>query len=374
MDNGVNETNNQTIPGVKVAMPDAKPVDASTADAGAALSNAVRINEQPAATAAAQPVLQTAAPSVTPVSEPVLQPIGTPVATAAPVVASSAPVASVQPVVQATPAVVSAPTETVQPVVENVPVEDTKNKKEKKPKNKLAILLFLVVLLLVGAVCGLWFYHQQQMSLMRFKCTPVSTSGETKELDLDSTIVKDLYGKISTNIREDVGSVELNDQLKLYLAFRQIANSDLYDSNCNKFSGTSMEPFTCEKTATFVPKAFKEDVITVEVKKLFGEDTNIEHQNVQLGNTCIGGYQYIKERGEYVQGQCGSTGATLYRVEKELVSATSTESTIVLTEKVKYYGTEALDLPTRLVSGTYKHTFRLDMNYNYIYVSKELAS
>ena len=374
MDNGVNETNNQTIPGVKVAMPDAKPVDASTADAGAALSNAVRINEQPAATAAAQPVLQTAAPSVAPVSEPILQPIGTPVATAAPVVASSAPAASVQPVVQATPAVVSAPTETVQPVVENVSVEDTKNKKEKKPKNKLAILLFLVVLLLVGAVCGLWFYHQQQMSLMRFKCTPVSTSGETKELDLDSTIVKDLYGKISTNIREDVGSVELNDQLKLYLAFRQIANSDLYDSNCNKFSGTSMEPFTCEKTATFVPKAFKEDVLTVEVKKLFGEDTNIEHQNVQLGNTCIGGYQYIKERGEYVQGQCGSTGATLYRVEKELVSATSTESTIVLTEKVKYYGAESLKLPDRLVSGTYKYTFRLDMNYNYIYISKELAS
>ena len=184
----------------------------------------------------------------------------------------------------------------------------------------------------------------------------------------------DLYGKISTNIREDVGSVELNDQLKLYLAFRQIANSDLYDSNCNKFSGTSMEPFTCEKTATFVPKAFKEDILMIEVKKLFGEDTNIEHQNVQLGNTCIGGYQYIKERGEYVQGQCQSTGATLYRVEKELISATSTESTIVLTEKVKYYGTESLNLPSRLVSGTYKHIFKLDMNYNYIYISKELAS
>jgi hypothetical protein len=375
--NGVNETNNQTIPGVKVAMPDAKPVDASTADAGAALSNAVRINEQPVATAAVQPVLQTAAPSVTPVSEPVLQQIATPAATAtATVVVSSVPVAAVQPIVTATPAVVVAPTEVSAPVSEAVASggEAGNKKKEKKPKNKLAGLLFLIIILLIGACAGLWFFHQQQMNIMRAKCTPVSTSGETKELDLDSTIVKDLYGKISTTIREDVGSVELNDELKLYLAFRQIANSDLYDSNCNKFSSTSMEPFTCEKTATFVPKAFKEDILMVEVKKLFGEDVNIEHQNVQLGNTCIGGYQYIKERGEYVQGQCGSTGATLYRVEKELISATSTESTIVLTEKVKYYGTEALDLPNRLVSGTYKHTFRLDMNYNYIYVGKELAS
>lgn len=373
MNNGVNETNNQTIPGVKVAMPDAKPVDASTADAGAALSNAVRINEQqPVATS--QPVLQTVSPSAAPVSEPVLQPIGTPVVTlqATPAVVSSAPVASIQPVLQTPPAPID--TTTIVSEAAAQVVEEGKKKKEKKPKNKLASILFLVIILSVGAIGGLWYYHQQQMNLMRVKCTPVSTNGETKELDLDSTIVKDLYSKVSTNIREDVGSVELNDELKLYLAFRQIANSDLYDSNCNKFSATSMEPFTCEKTATFVPKAFKEDVLTVEVKKLFGEDTNIAHQNVQLGNTCIGGYQYIKERGEYVQGQCGSTGATLYRVEKELVSATSTESTIVLTEKVKYYGTEALDLPTRLVSGTYKHTFRLDMNYNYIYVSKELAS
>ncbi len=380
MNNGVNETNNnQTIPGVKVAMPDAAPVDASTADAGAALSNAVRINEQPAVAAAPveQPVLQPITPSVQPVSEPVLQPVATPSQTAAPVVPAQ-PVQPAQVVtpVAATPAVVSAPTapsEVVQPTVETVN-EVGKKVKQKKPKNKLAsFLLFIVVLL--GAACGgLWYYHQQQMNLMRVKCTPVSTSGEAKELDLNSTIVKDLYGKVSTTIREDLACTELNDEMKLYLAFRQIANSDLYESNCNKFSSISMEPFKCEVTATFTPKAFKEDIIQVELKKLFGDDTNITHQNVQLGNTCIGGYQYIQERGEYVQGQCGSTNATLYRVEKELIGATSTESTIVLTEKVKYYGAESLKLPDRLVSGTYKYTFRLDMNYNYIYVSKELAS
>ena len=388
MNNGVNDTtNNQTIPGVKVAMPDAAPVDASTADAGAALSNAVRINEQPVAASAPtaeQPVLQPVTPSVVPVSEPDLQPIATPAPTQAAVI----PAQSVQPAqvvapVASAPAVVAVPTtpavaeqaasEVVQPTVDVVNETD-KKVKQKKPKNKLAsFLLFIVVLL--GAACGgLWFYHQQQMNLMRVKCTPVSTSGEAKELDLNSTIVKDLYGKVSTTIREDLAETELNDQMRLYLAFRQIANSDLYESNCNKFSSISMEPFKCEVTATFTPKAFKEDIIQVELKKLFGDDTNIAHQNVQLGNTCIGGYQYIPERGEYVQGKCGSTNATLYRVEKELIGATSTESTIVLTEKVKYYGAESLKLPDRLVSGTYKYTFRLDMNYNYIYISKELAS
>ena len=381
MNNGVNDTNNnQTIPGVKVAMPDAAPVDASTADAGAALSNAVRINEQPVAASAPiaeQPVLQPVTPSVVPVSEPVLQPIATPTSTQAAVIPAQ-PVQPAQVVapVAATPVVASAPTapsEVVQPTVEVVN-ETGKKVKQNKPKNKLAsFLLFIVVLL--GAACGgLWYYHQQQMNLMRVKCTPVSTSGEAKELDLNSTIVKDLYGKVSTTIREDLAETELNDQMRLYLAFRQIANSDLYESNCNKFSSISMEPFKCEVTATFTPKAFKEDIIQVELKKLFGDDTNIAHQNVQLGNTCIGGYQYISERGEYVQGQCGSTNATLYRVEKELIGATSTESTIVLTEKVKYYGAESLKLPDRLVSGTYKYTFRLDMNYNYIYISKELAS
>ena len=360
MNNGANETNNQTIPGVKVAMPDAKPVDASTNDAGAAVSNAKPANSQPVITAANKPQAVAAATTMAP--------------TATPTVKVVAPSASAQtqpnPTVAATSSVTPSVASTSAPVV----AENGKNKKEKKPKNKLARFFFFIILLLIGAIGGLWYYHQQQIAIMNYKCTPVSTSGETKELDLDSTIVKDLYGKVATTIREDLGSVELNDQLKLYLAYRQIATSDLYESNCNKFSATSMEPFKCEVTASFVPKAFKADVLQVELKKLFGEDTNISNQNVQLGNTCIGGFQYIPERNEYVQGQCGSTGATLYRVEKELIGATSTESTIVLTERVKYYGSDALDLPEKLVSGTYKYTFRLDMNYNYIYISKELSS
>lgn len=371
MNNGANDTvNNQAIPGVKVAMPSSNPVDASTADVGASLSNAIRINEQP-----------TSVPNQSQQSVQVTPTILQSASSISP--AASAPVTNVSTqqstIVQPVPTqttVVSPTLTSTEPVVTEMQSAKIleKPKKEKKPKSKVPPLLLVLVILLIVACGGLWFYHQQQMNMMKIKCTPVSTTGEAKQLDLDSTIVKDLYNKVSTTIREDLGEVELTDQMKLYLAFRQVANSDLYDSNCNKFSATSMEPFICEASASFTPKAVKADLLQVEVKKLFGDDTNIDNQNVQLGKTCIGGYQYIEERGEYVQGQCQSTGATLFRVEKELISATSTESTIVLIEKVKYYGTDALDLPTRLVSGNYKYTFKLDMNYNYIYISKELAS
>lgn len=257
------------------------------------------------------------------------------------------------------------------PVVNQVG-NDKKEENHKKKGNLFP--LFLIIIFLLIALCGfLWFYHQQEMKKMILKCTPVSTTSGSKELDLDSAIVVDLYSKVETNLREDLGEVQLNDQLKLYLAYRQIARSKFYESHCNMFKSTGMEPFTCDTHSSFIPLAFKEETLQLEVKKLFGNDVSIPNQNIQLGNTCIGGFQYIPERGEYVQGECLSTGATLYRAEKELIGATSNESTIVLTERVKYYGSEGLEVPERLVSGTYKYTFKLDMNYNYVYVSKELV-
>lgn len=210
--------------------------------------------------------------------------------------------------------------------------------------------------------------------MMDAKCTPVSTKGEEKELDLNSNIVKDLYSRVKTSLREDLGQSELNDELKLYLAYRQINNTEFYDSHCKSFMTAGMEPFTCDEANNFIPKAFKADVLEVEYRKLFGYDQEVPHGNIQLGNTCIGGYQYIASRGEYVQGRCASTGTTLYRADKELTSAYSKEAIIVLRERVKYYGSEGLNVPERLVSGTYEYTFKLDMNYNYAYVGKKLVS
>lgn len=262
----------------------------------------------------------------------------------------------------------------VQPPTTPVSEEPKKKEKVVKPKNKLVRVYFVIILALIGACGFLWYYHQQQMILMDIKCTPISTGGESKELDLNSTVVRDLYAKVKTSIREDLGESELNDDLKLYLAYRQVANSQFYDSHCKQFTLAGMEPFTCDDSGSFAPKAIKAEVIEVEYKKLFGEDATVPHGNIQLGNSCIGGYQYIEARGEYVQGQCAAAGATLYTVDKDLLSATSTESTIVLRERVKYYGNEGLTLPDRLISGTYEYTFKLDMNYNYVYKSKTMVS
>lgn len=262
-------------------------------------------------------------------------------------------------------------TEAVQEEVVAPVVED--NGKKKKKKNKLARFYFFIILCLVGALVYFNFAHQNEVARLNEECTPVSTSGEVKKLDLNSTIVQDLYAKVKTSLREDLASTDFNDQMKLYLTYRQLAYSEFYESNCNLFSATAMEPFACVESSVVSPMAFKEEDLQREVKKLFGDNVEIANANIQLGEgTCIGGYQYIAERGEYVQGTCTQNTATTFKMDKELVKAESKESVITLYEEVKYYNAEGLNLPERLKSGTYVYTFKLDMNYNYVYVSKEL--
>lgn len=250
---------------------------------------------------------------------------------------------------------------------QNIP--DGKSKRVKK-KNRLARFFFVIILILIGYIVYTQYTNKLQIEKLNYECTPVSTTKGEKELELDSTIVQDLYNKVSTNIREDLSSTTLDDSMKLYLAFRQIPNKKIYESNCNLFSKTAMEPYTCVENSTFTPTAFKEETLQTELKTLFGENTNITNANIRLGNGCIGGYQYIAERGEYVSGYCQNENSTQYTVSKKLIRATSNQSTITLKEEVKYYGAEKLELPENLRSGIYAYTFRLDTNYNYVYISK----
>lgn len=253
--------------------------------------------------------------------------------------------------------------------------ENTNNNVPVQTKKKHTGLI--LYLLTVAGFCFYTYYtydlNAKQIVKMQEECTPVSTTGDVKELSLDSTIVQDLYGKVETNIKEDAAETELNESLKLYLAYRQIPNDKIYESNCNQFNDTLMPSYICEDSAEFTPTAFKEETLKVAYKKLFGENSNFQNANIQLNKKCIGGYQYIQSRGEYVQGYCGQVPTVSYQVTKNLFKATSQESTIILYEKVKYIGSEGQKLPDNLISGTYKYTFKLDNNYNYIYVSKELG-
>ena len=250
----------------------------------------------------------------------------------------------------------------------------TDNYKEEEPptrkKSKLTPILILIILGLAGYLLYTTKNYQNIITKMKYNCTPVTSYKEEKELDLNSTLVKDLYAKVYTNIKEDLAQPEWNNTMKLYLAYRQISDHDKYNSNCNMFNSSLMEPYTCVDSNEFTPKAFKSEKLELEWKKLFGEETPITLGNIKLDYACIGGYEYIPERGEYVEGYCDVQKATSFKMDKKLTKATTYRNTIILTENVKYHPGENMDLPEYLKSGEYIYTFRLDMNYNYVLISK----
>ena len=357
--NNTNQTNNTTqpavmqMPGVKIAPPQEGPINASNI-ATATSANNPGINSYNNQSNTMQNPTNVMAPSPNITTQ----------------------LTNIQP--QVTPNQIdninnnnSAPSVTETPPVN--PVLENKTAPKPKKNGGLILLLFLIII-------GLGFYayyitksDAEKIKQLAFNCTPINAQEET-ELNINSTIVQDLYNKVYTTIREDYANPYLNEEMKLYLAYRQITEKEKYDSNCNLFSTTSMEPYTCEESTMFKPRAFKEETFIREYKKLFGENSYYTLNNIQLGNTCIIGYQYIKERGEFVEGFCNRKTATSFKAEKKLSSATSTGNTIVLTEEVKYKAGENMELPSYLKSGTYRYTFRLDMNYNYILISKAYES
>ena len=237
----------------------------------------------------------------------------------------------------------------------------------------IAPFLLLIIILLGGYTYMITVGHKKEVLNIVENCSPVNTTEEIK-LDLNSTLVKDLYRKVETSIREDLAQPEFNDNMKIYLAYRQILERDKYDSNCNLFSNTIMEPFRCVDTPENKPKAFKEETMLQELKKLYGENMQIPLANIQLGSSCLGGYAYIKDRGEFVQGKCDSQSATTFSVDKKLLEAKSTGNKIILKEEVNYHGTDSMDVPESLKNGYYYYTFLLDINYNYILLNKTYES
>lgn len=244
----------------------------------------------------------------------------------------------------------------------------------KKKKNRLLPLLFLIIIGLGGYIYYMNQNYTNQINQLNYNCTPISSTKKEVELDVDSVLVKGLYKKVETNIREDLAQPEFNDNMRIYLAYRQILEKDKYDTNCQGFSLSTMEPYICDVSDDFVPKGFHEDILIQKIKELYGEKTEIELNNVQLGKVCLVGYQYIPARKEFVQGFCNQQNATSLKVTKNLTKAISTGNTIILTEEVKYHENEGISVPDSLKSGIYYYTFRLDMNYNYVLVSKTYES
>lgn len=327
----VNSTSNNMLagsPGIKIAPVSNQPVDASSADRGSVFATS---NVNNSANANLNTVSSTTMSSVTSTTvQPPVEPSTTPPSAAIPMV----------------------------------------NHVSKKKKSKAGVVIFLLLLIIGGL--GYYIYNDYMKDQARGECSPlVASNNELRELDIHSSIVQELYSKVKTSIREDIAYHNFDDTLKLYLAFRQIPNSEIYDSNCNLFNDTTMTNFTCSKAVNFVPKAFKEETLQKEVKKLFGESVEIANKDITLGNSCYGGYQYIADRGEYVQGYCGQIPTTTYSADKELIRATVQGDTITLKEKVRYYSAQGIDNP-ELKNGVYVYTFKLDNNYHYAYVNRTI--
>ena len=227
MNNGVNENQNTLAPmaGVKIAPAQEGPVNASTGNNTSVVNAAPK---QEVAQAPVVPQIQTQQPVQTAQQTPVIQP---------------------ETIVNVPQQVPQAPQLTSQ--IPDPP-------KVVKNNSKLVPILLVVVLFLVFFMFYTNSQHSKQIQSLKFNCTPITSKEETK-LDVNSTLVKDLYGKVKTNIREDLANPNFDDSMKLYLAYRQIKEHDKYDSNCNLYSGTAMEPFKCEVSTNFVPKAFKEE-------------------------------------------------------------------------------------------------------------------
>ena len=230
------------------------------------------------------------------------------------------------------------------------------------------VLLILAVIVMIGYSIYSNKLYQSTINYLKNKCTPFNQYEEEHTLDIDSTLVQSLYRKVRTNMKEDYAEPAWDEKMKIYLAYRQIGDGEKYESNCNMFSQESMEPYVCD--SSFTPLAFSQDTLILEYKKLFGEDAPLTLQNIKLTNSCIGGYQYIPEREEFVQGKCKEQQTINYKVTKKLVEATTKRNTIVLVEEVRYKEGESMELPSYLKNGKYYYTFRLDMNYNFVLVSK----
>ncbi len=316
-----------------------------------------------------EPVIVTVDPTTTPITEP---PTTSPVEVSIPnnqVVEPTSFSSAPEPTIVTPEEVNNTITPETTPVI--VPTTEVVVEKPKKKRSKLTLILFIILIVL-----GVYIYFDKTNSMrtideLKYTCSPLTESKGEVNLDINSTLVQDLYKNVATSLREDLAQPEFDDTMKIYLAYRQIPEYKKYDSNCNYWDNKKMEPYTCEKTNTFTPLAFPRSTLEIEWKKLFGETTPMPLINVKLKNTCIGGYQYIAERDEYVQGYCKSSNAGAYKVTKKIVDAKYSNNMIVITEDVQYSGQEDMKLPEYLKSGKYFYTFRLDINYNFVLISKE---
>ena len=256
----------------------------------------------------------------------------------------------------------------VEPEPQNNEAKEETPIKQKKGL-RLTPLYIIIIIVLIGALIYTYNDKGRIIEELEYNNIVIDTNGKEVELDINSTIVQDLYNKVATTVREDIANPNLDDEMRRYLAYRQINPNKIYGSNCNLFNQNKIYNYTCDEKS-FKPTAFKEEILQLEIKKLFGENTKVEQGNIQLGRHCIGGYEYIPERGEYVEGKCITNNAITIKANKNIIKATRVDNDIYIQEEVNYISENKGDIPETLKDGIYTYRFKLDTNFNYAYINK----
>ena len=226
--------------------------------------------------------------------------------------------------------------------------------------DKKTIVIFLIIFI---AAASFIIYNIYDKEIK--KDTP------EQEISINNKKVKDLYNKVKLSKEEDFKFAELNDQTKLYLAYRQIPKSKFMTSECSLFSEVKLEKnndlYMCIDKGK---NSFKKEDLEEEYHKLFG-GIFFKHNNI-ISKYEI--FKFVKSKDIYIKGKYlgGSDDAVV--ATKRLAQAYKEDNKLYLLESVKYTNRgngKMINNSKNYKSGTYKYTFKIKKN-KYIYQKKEL--
>lgn len=222
------------------------------------------------------------------------------------------------------------------------------------------IVIFLIVFILAATFIIYNIYDRE-----------IKTDNHEQEVSIKNKKIKDLYNKVKLSKEEDFKFAELNDETKLYLAYRQIPKKKFMSSECSLFSEVKLEKnndlYMCDDKGN---NSFKKEDLEEEYHKLFG-DVFFKHKSI-ISKYEI--FKFVKSKDIYIKGKYLGGSDDVVIATKRLVKAFKVDNKLYLLESVNYTNKsdgKMINNSKHYKSGTYKYTFKIKKN-KYIYQKKEL--
>lgn len=192
-----------------------------------------------------------------------------------------------------------------------------KNQTQQPKSNKNLTIVLMILIICLMAVIGVGVYKifgEGNKTCINNK-SDTATQTTSGALDIQSEIVKDLYGKVVFDLDQHV-----SDNYKQ----NTITNSYILQAGANQL--VAAKAYTINSDGL---KSFSSDQLATYVKGIFGD--SIVYND---GNPDTGSYGYDASSKTYTYE--APFGAPYDRIYNKLVSATKSAKTITLTEKSIY--------------------------------------